>query len=284
MRTTNRHLLAVAAVVALAGGVAAAAAPAVDRLSFAAASIKPSRESRPRVQAQGGGYVATGMSLRDLLIAVFLVHRTQLIGGPDWIDSARFDINARAAQPPPGGFFGIKPLIHSLLEDRFGLRTHPEVRELDAFVLERAHPDGPLPNGLQPTRSQCDGITLEERRAKTRDGWPPCSAMDIRNVPGAGTKGETTSMKVSAYTMDQFAAYLLAFVGGPVVNETGLNGRFDLEFSYVRPLPDAAPGDPLPDGPRLLVALEEQLGLHVAHRKATVPVVVIDAVSLPTAD
>jgi len=84
--------------------------------------------------------------------------------------------------------------------------------------------------------------------------------------------------------MDQFAAYLLPFVGGPVVNDTRLDGRFDLEFTYVRPLPDAAPGDPLPDGPRLLVALEEQLGLHVARRKTSVPVIVIDAVSLPTPD
>jgi uncharacterized protein (TIGR03435 family) len=253
------------------------------RLSFDAASIKPSRELRPRVVVLGGGYTATGMSLRDLMRAVFLVHPTQLTGGPNWIDSARFDITARTQSPPPGNVVGMKPLVRSLLEDRFGLRTHMETRELDALVLVRAHPDAALLPGLQPSQSTCEG-TVEKRRAHTRAGWPPCEAMQIVNVPGAATKGETTSMKVSAYTMDQFAGYVGAILDGPALNQTGMSGRFDLEFSYVRPLPDASPGDPLPEGPRLARAVEEQLGLRVERRRVSIPVVVIDAVTLPSPD
>jgi uncharacterized protein (TIGR03435 family) len=253
------------------------------RLSFDAESIKRSRESRPRVAVQGGGYTATGMSLRDLMKAVYLVHPTQLIGGPNWMDSARFDITARTQSPPPGNVVGMKPLVRSLLEDRFGLRTHMETRDLDALVLVRARPGATMLPGLQPSQSKCEG-TAEERRAHTRDGWPPCEAMQIVNVPGAGTRGETTSMKVSAYTMDQFAGYVGAILDGPAVNQTGLSGRFDLEFSYVRPLPDASPGDPLPEGPRLARAIEEQLGLRIERRRVSVPVVVIDAVTLPSPD
>ena len=154
---------------------------------------------------------------------------------------------------------------------------------MDALVLVRAHPDAPLPPGLQPSQSSCEG-TDAERHAHTRAGWPPCGAMQIVNVPGAGTQGETTSMKISAYTMDQFAGYIGAILGGPSANQTGLSGHFDLQFSYVRPLPDAALGDPVPEGPSLGVAVEEQLGLRVERRRARVPVVVIDAVTLPSPD
>ena len=108
--------------------------------------------------------------------------------------------------------------------------------------------------------------------------------MQIVNAPGARTEGETTSMKVSAYTMDQFAGYVGAILDGPAVNQTGMSGRFDLEFSYVRPLPDASPGDALPEGPRLAQAVEVQLGLRVERRRVSIPVVVIDAVTLPSPD
>jgi uncharacterized protein (TIGR03435 family) len=108
--------------------------------------------------------------------------------------------------------------------------------------------------------------------------------MQIVNVPGVGTRGETTNVKVSAYTMDQLAGYVGAILDGPAVNQTGVNGRFDLELSYVRPLPDALPGEPLPEGPRLAQALEEQLGVRVERRRVPVSVVVIDAVALPSPD
>ena len=77
---------------------------------------------------------------------------------------------------------------------------------------------------------------------------------------------------------------LVSTVGKPVVDHTRLAGRFDVEYTYVRWGPDAPTIDPLPEGPTLLIAFEEQLGLRIEPRRVPLPVFIIDDVRVPTLD
>jgi uncharacterized protein (TIGR03435 family) len=252
---------------------------------FETVSVKPGREEHPRIQTQGATFSATGVSLRDLLVFAYrLQHESQLAGGPAWLDSARFDVRAQADRPPAGGTDGIRPLVRRLLEERFALRAHVEARQMDAFALRRVQSNAPLPASMQPTQSMCDGVSVEERQAKTREGWPPCGLARVENTPDPGGRGETLRVKRSANTMQDIATMLFVVVGKPVIDQTGLAGRYDVELSYVRPRPGAIQDGPLPEGPTLVVAIQEQLGLRVEEDRVPVPVLVIDGASMPMAD
>jgi uncharacterized protein (TIGR03435 family) len=262
----------------------AVAGTSAQSLSFDATSVRPSRETRARgTPLQGGRLTMSGMTLGELIVAAYLVHRSQVIGGPSWMTSERFDIDAVIAHPPSDSAEVRMQLLRSLLADRFGLRARMETRDRDAFVLRVARPGRPLPRGIEPSQSSCDGLTADERRANTREGWPPCGQARITNVPDPGGRGETTRQMRSALTMDEFAAALIPVFGEPVVNATGLSGRFDLAFEYVRPLPGGFAGE-VPEGPRVEAALDEQLGLRVGRQRARVPVLVIDAAARPEPD
>jgi uncharacterized protein (TIGR03435 family) len=227
--------------------------------------------------------VMTGRTLQDLLIAAYLVHTSQLDGIRDWMAAERYDINALIERPSSSTNEFRMQLLQSLLADRFGVRVHRETREREAWVLRQARPGLPLPLRIQPSGSTCDGVTAADRRANTRAGWPPCGALNITNTPDPSGRGETTRQMWSAYTLDQFTAVLVPAIGEPVINETGLEGRFDIDLEYVRPLPGGAAAE-VPEGPTLPNALQEQLGLRLERRRAPVPVLVIDAATRPSVD
>jgi uncharacterized protein (TIGR03435 family) len=178
----------------------------------------------------------------------------------------------------------MRPLVRELLADRFGLQIRAESRAVDAFALRRMRETAPFPPGLQPSQSGCGAVTADERRTSTRAGWPPCGLADIQNVIIEGTRAVRTTVKRSAYTMDEIAMSLVAAVGKPVVDQSGLAGRFDVEYTYVRSGPDAPAGDPPPEGPTLLIAFEEQLGLRVQAGRVPLQVLVVEEVRLPMLD
>jgi uncharacterized protein (TIGR03435 family) len=126
------------------------------------------------------------------------------------------------------------PLVRTLLADRFGLRTHDDVREIDAFVVLRARADAAPPPGLQLSQSSCDAVSPDDRRAGTRAGWPPCGLASIANVPTADGRGVRTDVRRSANTMAEFAMTLSGAAGKPVVDLTGLQAvRFPI---LIRPI------------------------------------------------
>ena len=88
-------------------------------------------------------------------------------------------------------------------------------------------------------------------------------------------------VRLSAFSMKEFAWSLRSTAGRPVADLTGLPGRFDIEYFFARPS-GSSPGAP-PDSnlPTVFVALEEQLGLKLEARRTAVPVVVVDSVERP---
>ena len=247
---------------------------------FDVASIKPNaRMGDGAINGSlNGRFTATNASLRALILRAYGIHESQLIGAPSWIASERLDIEARVETPPPNGPNALMPLLRTLLGERFKLRTHTEMRELPAYVLTLARRDRRLGPQIRPTQADCSGttqLTAAEVRAQARDGWPPCGmAFTVSFVDSSGA-GLKTRLRRSAIAMKDFATTLQTNVDRPVVDRTGLDGLFDLEYSFAQPGSTAIADA---NQPLFLVALEEQLGLKLEAQRTEVPVLVIDSV------
>jgi len=237
-----------------------------------------------------GRLIATNVPLRLVIQRAFKLHDAQIVGAPDWAATERFDLDARTAVPPAGGPDAVMPLLQPLLRDRFGLRAHMEVRDLPAYVLVVAHRDRPLGPHIRPTEADCSRATTlsqQEIRASARDGWPPCGMAFTVSYVASRTGGTEevmqTRIRRAGITLQDLAAGLQEGLDRPVVDDTKLDGRFDVEYTFA-PRPPAA-GTDSPFGepqPMLFVALEEQLGLKLEARRTAVPVLVVDEVRRPT--
>ena len=298
-------------VVALALGVSAshplrAQAPAPDRLpSFEVASVKENSSGPGRTQATtqpGGRFVATNAPLKLMIADAFLgaqpLAPSRVLGGPEWIDSARYDINAKASkefEPTPGG----PPremllMLRSLLEERFKLKAHRETRELPVYELVVARADGKLGPELRQSTVDCDALV-----AAVRAGAPPPPRQPNQPPPCGAMRGPARILS-GGIPMQQFATMLTIALadnlgsasrdqGRLVIDKTGLTGRFEFTLAFTpEQMPTAAPppGVPSidPNGPGFFTALQEQLGLKLQSGKAPLDVVVIDSVERPTPD
>ena len=278
MRSSQRQKAGSAIVLILFVSRLTAQAPAFD-----VASIKPNiTAGDSAIQARANGRLdATNIPLRSLILRAYAIHESQLIGAPGWIVTERFDLDARVDTTPAGGPEALMPLLRTLLSERFRLRVHHEMRELPAFVLTVARRDRRLGSQIRPTQVDCtkpNQLTVDQIRAQARDGWPPCGmTYTVQYVAQAAT-GFANRMRVrrSGMSMKDFATALQTSVDRPVVDGTGLEGRFDAEYSFAT-ASDIAAGI-AGNQPLLLVALEEQLGLKLEAQRTAVPVIVIDSV------
>jgi uncharacterized protein (TIGR03435 family) len=197
--------------------------------------------------------------------------RLEVLGGPSWLDTERYDLSAKAEGNPPVEQM-IGPMLQSLLEERFGVRTHMELRDAPVYVLTLAK-DGPR---LQPSK---DGS---------------CIPMDLNNLPsvvlatgelrpkycGWGqNQGNEANMVTDWYgvTMAEFAGRMLpSFVDRAVVDNTGLTGRYDVHLEFVR---DNAGSGPIRlngiDSPGSPASSADQAGpfnLHVSKKTARISI------------
>jgi uncharacterized protein (TIGR03435 family) len=261
--------------------------------TFDVASVRPNtsgdRDTSITVMPNGR-LLATNATLRSLLLRAHKLHDSQLIGAAEWIDRERFDIDARTASPPPEGPESLMPALQALLAERFRLRLHTEMRPLSAYVLRVAGRDSRLGPQIQPTKADCTGRTVptqEEIRASVRDGWPPCGMVFVVAFTTKAATGTAMQMRFrrSATSIPDLAAALQSAVGRPVVDKTGLEGRYDVEYSYSPQPADAGVQSAFgPEAPGVLAAVEEQLGLKLESERTEVPVLVIESVERPTAN
>ena len=196
----------------------------------------------------------------------------QIVGGPDWLRTERFDIDAivEVRPLPPLPQFLLR--IRTLLADRFKLVMHPERRELPIYRFVNARDDGRIGPKIRPTA------------CKPPDPTIPNSAANA-GVGGGSTCGNRIgafSMSIGGNTMNGFANQLgrLSVVGRPVVNATNLTGSFDWELTWA---PDPATGGGAAlDAVSIFTALQEQLGLKLEPSRGPVELLVIDSVERPT--
>lgn len=280
-----KHPILVIAALTLAAGRA-------QQLAFDVASIRPNLSGgnmtvRPM---PNGRFTATNAPLRTLILRAHGLLDSQLIAAPDWTAAERFDVDARVEQVPEGGPDGLMPMLRTLLVERFQLKARMETRELPAYLLVHARRDRLLGDQIRPTQADCtkpttmtDAQLLATAKA---DGWPPCG-QSITSTSSTRTAAGGAAIRIrvrrSGATMNDIAAMLQPIVGRPVVNRTGLEGLFDVEYSFA-PLASSPSVAVAADAniPSLFVALEEQLGLKLESERTAVPVLVIDSVSRPT--
>lgn len=266
------------------GGTSAA------NITFEVASVKPNKSGDQRVMIQmppTGRYTATNVPLRLLLRQAFDVQDFQIVGGPNWLATDRFDIVAK----PPDGMTGpeqIRPMLRALLADRFKLVAHNETREMPIYSLVVARADGKLGSKLSPAKVDC-----EARFAAARRGGPPPDFPTAGQPIECGFMMAPGNMNAGGMPMLELARSLSPMVGRIVIDKTGLKGRYDFQMTYAPegrgfgpgPGPGSAEPPPVdPNTPSIFTALQEQLGLKLESERGPVDVVVIDRVEQPTED
>ena len=262
-------------------------------LAFETASVKPNKagdqERYIRIEPSGTGMAVVNMQLRELITFSYQIQRFQLEGGPDWVASDRFDIQARSerAVPATGAFFNgqdaLRMMLRTLLADRFKLVLHKETKELPIFELVLARPDGRLGPNLRPAKVDCAA-----QAAAAAKGGPPASS----GQPGPGgcvLNINPISIRGGGATMAMLGNLLVGSAQRLVIDRTGLTGNWDFEVKYTPDASQIPPGMSLadapgvdPNGPSLFTALEEQLGLKLRPARGPVEVLVIDSVQQPT--
>jgi len=272
-------------------GAVAIVVPAQEKdATFEVASVKPNKSGDTNGMLRmlpGGRVSASNMPVRPIITFAYQLAQYQLVGGPGWLTTDRYDLIAKL-EGDPGPVFapsGTAPnpmqlALRNLLEDRFKLKVHRETREMDIYALVMAKPGGgPGPN-LKPTTQDCAAAAA----AAQRGAPPPSSA--ATGVPFCGIQGGPGRIRFGGLPASALAQAFSGPAGRMVVERTGLTGAWDFELNYAaegRGAPggaDAAPADP--NAPSLFTAIQEQLGLKLESTKGPVEVLVIDSVERPT--
>ena len=294
--------LATAAIL-LAAGIARAAAqvptPVDPEARFDVASIRPGDLEALAVSGGVGvrmlpnGMSAGFSTVRMLIVAAYQLRDYQVIGGPAWMNSDRFEISARAKgeiTPAVG-----RQMLMNLLTDRFKLRTRTETRRADVYALVLANADGGLGPQLKRTSTECEA-TLEARKNGTAPPVAPPNFELIRKQTVCGVEMRSSSPNGASVTsmggmsLERLLSQVSTELGGPVVDRTGLTGLFDIIFEYAstRRQIQTPPAVGTPDlskdaaPPILRDALREQLGLRLQREEGPLEVLVIGSVERPS--
>jgi uncharacterized protein (TIGR03435 family) len=241
---------------------------------FDAASIRPNktgdRDSNGR--ALGATYVATNVTLRQLIQDAYQMTPARVVGGPSWIDSERYDVVAKSASRPSPDEH--RAMMRTLLADRFQLRLHEDKRKIETVAVVVARADRSLGPGIHPVAdSECQRQPPEDPNRPTPLAERPCvGAVRVGLIEWHGM-----TMK-SLATMLQYTFR----VAPAVIDRTGLTGLYDVKLSWEPDGPGGAP--PADGGPALQTALREQLGLKLEQTSEETMIYVIDSAQRPTAD
>jgi len=252
----------------VAPAVHAQSAPADSKSPFAfdVASIKPSppRGRGGIIHQPPGGksYEVAGAPLSMIMTVAYSVTSRQISGGPGWIKTDRWNIEAKAERS--GTSDELHDALARLLEDRFKLRVRREAREMPCYIL-----------------------TVDKKGSK----MPVRDPADLLHEPFSGARGPGGVPVFSAKnaTMNYFAFFLSRILDLNVIDHTSLPDHYDVDFDFVpdRPAirgnePPGAEPPPLPDGPDIFTALREQLGLRLEKGKGPVEFLVIEHVEKPS--
>jgi uncharacterized protein (TIGR03435 family) len=213
---------------------------------FAVASIKPNQSGNPRLENYAytpvGRFTATNATLVDMIVSAYGIRRIQMSGGPDWIDSERFDVIAKSEAGEANA-----EMVRSLLEDRFKLKLHTESRDMAvlALVVGRAPVKVEAPKPDQPTAFL----------------HPKLGQIVFQNMP-----------------IDGLVNYMSNMLHTPVVDRTGLKGSFDFAVDTTL----VSVGGPESFGDLLVAAVREQLGFRMEKQKAALTITIVDRAERPS--
>ena len=228
--------------------------------SFEVATIKPSNPDVPGIgiNFQEHQFSTHNTTLNFLIKFAYGLNARQIVGGPAWLDTERYDVVAKPEGEASLTMRQLRPMVQRLLEDRFKLAYHREQRELPVYALV---------------------VGKNGSRLKTSQGDP-------NGLPDVQVKGaRALTISATNSSMTALAAVLqMSFVDRPVVDHTGLAGKYDFDLSFT---PDQAlSASSLSDDPNappgLFTAIQEQLGLKLEAVQAPAEALVVDHIERPS--
>jgi uncharacterized protein (TIGR03435 family) len=238
--------------------------------AFEVVSIKPNVSASFPVgpaARPGGVFVSNNVSLASIIRFAYNLPDYRLAGGPQWMRSEQFDVDARAARDASSE--ELRQMVQTLLRDRFRLIVRWERRDMPMYALLLERSDKRLGPGLRPASADC---VLPGGRIR--------SALEERKTANGGVSSRRTCASMSA-----LVSTLSNALQGPVDDRTALAGLWDYELSFTgQPWrnvdPAVAARDPN-DAPALFTAVQEQLGLKLESSRGPVEVLVIDSAERP---
>ena len=202
---------------------------------------------------------------------------------PNWAQKQEFVIEARTSGSPTKD--QIRVMVQNLLAERFGLRMHTEIREMPIYALVLERPGKPGPGLTAHPDDQLCTKMPDKDAPKPKDGLPPyCGSI-------AWPDNGLTHLRIMDYTMDQISGELMRdafWLGGldsrPVVDRTGLDGKWDLNVRFLQPRRGQAAAGSEADtpAPGFLDALRRDAGLKLVSETGPVVTYVVDAVHPPS--
>jgi Protein of unknown function (DUF3738). len=254
----------------------------VAKATFDVASVKPNKSGDPRSgvgMSPNGRFTATNVTLKQLVTNAYNLRSFQVIGGPNWFDTDRFDIVASVgheitptAAGPPAELIA---MVKNLFADRFRLVAHTETKVVPIFTMVLARSDGKL--GPQLVASSFDCETAMRAGTPPTPG-PATAASQGRPIGPCSQRIGSGMLAARTVTMERLAHSLSGAVDRFVMDKTGLAGSFDVDLVWT---PDPK-GDT--SGPSIFTALQEQLGLKLESARGPMEVLMIDSAELPAAD
>jgi len=214
--------------------------------------------------------------LLDLIAAAYSVRATQ-VSGPAWLSDQGFDIEAKVPDGAPKE--ALNAMLQALLEERFGLKVHRDTQTSQGFALVVGK-NGPKLKPAEPPPAPAQELTEEEQRAKSKQqAQAMLEAMRKRiqeNRENGTPLGGLNHVSWPSITTEELASRLVRFPEAPVVDKTGLTGKYSVTIETWKNAD--VPGGTVFDA-------VEKLGLKLEARKVTVETVVVDQVSkTPTAN
>jgi uncharacterized protein (TIGR03435 family) len=227
-------------------------------LQFEVASFKPSPPGQQagQISPRPGNktYAGTNITLRAYMSVAYQVRDSQIIGGPSWIDTDRFDMEAQAEKPSTPEELHL--MLQHLIEERFQMKFHRETREQTGFALV-VDKGGPK------------GLTEHDPQDHT--------VSPIRGV-GPGKMGATNA------DMRLLALNLSRILDRQVIDKTGLTARYDFTVQFPLRDDDNPPAPGPPDFSVISNALRENIGLRLEPGKAPTEFIIIDHIEKLTAN
>lgn len=220
--------------------------------SFAVASIHPSGQSVKferdgKTDTSPGHLLMKDVTVQTCIKWAYGVQRSQVIG-PAWIESEHIDIDAKADEP--ADVPQLKLMLQALLADRFKLTFHHDKKELKGFVM-----------------------TVAKAGLKMHPSPPDAAHVWQNSANGTVATG---------ITMREFADYMAGPMEAPIVDETGLPGKYDFTLDFTNYLPSDMHVMTGEATGVLIAAMQGELGLKVEGRRTMVDVMVVDHVEKPS--
>jgi uncharacterized protein (TIGR03435 family) len=263
--------------------------PASEPLpSFEVATIRPSHVDGAKLgfRMTPAEFKVQNASITDLIRFAYMIKSTaQLPQEPRWINSDKFDIDAKIAESqievmkkltPDHRFEQNRFMVQSLLADRFGLKLSSQMKNLPVYALMVAKGG--------PKLKEAEGLSPPQPEP-TPPPPPPATTPGLAHMPTlTGGRGELKAGAVSMHFFTDWVSRQPEMADRVVIDATGLKGSYDFELNW-SPEDGSTPllnGVPQDTGPSIFTAFQEQLGLKLESRKAPVEVLVIDHVEPPS--